>query len=134
MLELAREKGLRIGCAPDTFLGAGLQTCRQLIDAGAIGEPIGATAFMTCRGHENWHPNPDFYYQLGGGPMFDMGPYYLTALVALIGPCGASQVLRASVFPSERSRARQGSVARSLSKFRRTLRRWQILQAELSGR
>ena len=86
MLELAREKGLRIGCTPDTFLGAGLQTCRQLIDAGAIGEPIGETAFMTCRGHENWHPNPDFYYQLGGGPMFDMGPYYLTALVALIGP------------------------------------------------
>jgi predicted dehydrogenase len=86
MLELARKKRLRIGCAPDTFLGAGLQTCRQLIDAGAIGVPIGATAFMTCRGHENWHPDPAFYYQLGGGPMFDMGPYYLTALVALIGP------------------------------------------------
>lgn len=86
MLALAREKGLRVGCAPDTFLGAGLQTCRQLIDAGAIGEPVGATAFMTCRGHESWHPNPAFYYQPGGGPMFDMGPYYLTALVALIGP------------------------------------------------
>jgi predicted dehydrogenase len=86
MLELARARGLRVGCAPDTFLGAGLQTCRQLIDAGAIGEPIGATAFMTCRGHENWHPDPDFYYQVGGGPMFDMGPYYVTALVCLIGP------------------------------------------------
>ena len=86
MLALARDNGLRVGCAPDTFLGAGLQTCRQLIDAGAIGEPVGATAFMTCRGHENWHPNPAFYYQPGGGPMFDMGPYYLTALVALIGP------------------------------------------------
>ena len=86
MLELARAKGLRIGCAPDTFLGAGLQTCRQLMDEGAIGIPIGATAFMTCRGHERWHPDPGFYYQLGGGPMFDMGPYYLTALVALLGP------------------------------------------------
>jgi predicted dehydrogenase len=86
MLELARKKGLRVGCAPDTFLGAGSQTCRQLIDSGAIGTPIGATAFMTCRGHENWHPDPGFYYQPGGGPMFDMGPYYLTALVALIGP------------------------------------------------
>jgi predicted dehydrogenase len=86
MLELAAAKGLRVGCAPDTFLGAALQTCRRLIDDGAIGEPVGAVAFMTCRGHERWHPNPDFYYQRGGGPMFDMGPYYLTALVALIGP------------------------------------------------
>jgi predicted dehydrogenase len=86
MLELARARGVRVGCAPDTFLGAGLQTCRQLIDAGAIGAPLGATAFMVCRGHENWHPDPAFYYQLGGGPMFDMGPYYLTALVSLIGP------------------------------------------------
>ena len=85
MLDLARAKGLRVGCAPDTFLGAGSQTCRQLIDAGAIGTPIGATAFMTCRGSESWHPDPGFYYQLGGGPMFDMGPYYLTALVALLG-------------------------------------------------
>ena len=86
ILELACAKGLRVGCAPDTFLGAGLQTCRQLIDAGAIGVPVGATAFMICHGHENWHPDPAFYYQLGGGPMFDMGPYYLTALVTLIGP------------------------------------------------
>ena len=86
VLELAAAKGLRVGCAPDTFLGAALQTCRQLIDGGAIGEPVGAVAFMTCHGHENWHPDPHFYYQRGGGPMFDMGPYYLTALVALIGP------------------------------------------------
>jgi predicted dehydrogenase len=85
MLDLARAKGLRVGCAPDTFLGAGAQTCRQLIDTGAIGTPIGATAFMTCRGHESWHPDPGFYYQPGGGPMFDMGPYYLTTLVALLG-------------------------------------------------
>ena len=86
LLELARERGVRVGCAPDTFLGGGLQTCRKLIDEGGIGEPVAATAAMVCHGHENWHPNPDFYYQPGGGPMFDMGPYYLTALISLIGP------------------------------------------------
>jgi predicted dehydrogenase len=85
-ISLAKEKGLRVGCAPDTFLGGGLQTCRKLIDDGAIGEPVAATAFMTCHGHESWHPDPEFYYKAGGGPMFDMGPYYLTALVSLVGP------------------------------------------------
>lgn len=86
MLETAASGGLRIGCAPDTFLGAGLQTCRKLIDDGAIGFPVAATAFMLCHGHEGWHPDPEFYYQAGGGPLFDMGPYYLTALVSLLGP------------------------------------------------
>lgn len=86
ILELADQKRLRMGCAPDTFLGAGIQTCRKLLDDGWIGEPIAASAFMTNHGHESWHPDPEFYYQVGGGPMLDMGPYYLTALVALIGP------------------------------------------------
>lgn len=86
MLEMAKAKGVRVGCAPDTFMGAGIQTCVKLINDGWIGEPIGATAFMTCHGHEGWHPDPEFYYKVGGGPMFDMGPYYLTALIALIGP------------------------------------------------
>ena len=86
LVNLAKEKNLRIGCAPDTFLGGGHQTCRKLIDDGVIGEPIAATAFMLCRGHESWHPAPEFYYKAGGGPMFDMGPYYLTALVNMIGP------------------------------------------------
>jgi predicted dehydrogenase len=86
LLQLAREKGVRVGCAPDTFLGGGLQTCRKLIDDGAIGRPVAATAFMVCHGHEHWHPAPEFYYQVGGGPMFDMGPYYLTALVSMLGP------------------------------------------------
>ncbi len=86
LLALAAARGLRIGCAPDTFLGAGLQTCRRLIDEGANGEPVAATAFMLCHGHESWHPAPEFYYQVGGGPLFDMGPYYLTALVTLLGP------------------------------------------------
>ena len=86
MLKLADQKNLRVGCAPDTFLGGGIQTCRKLIDEGAIGQPVAATAFMMSRGHEHWHPNPSFYYKPGGGPMFDMGPYYLTALVNLLGP------------------------------------------------
>ncbi len=86
IVALARERNLRVGCAPDTFLGAGLQTCREVIDAGTIGEPVAATAFMLGHGPEGWHPDPDFYYQVGGGPMFDMGPYYLTALVSMLGP------------------------------------------------
>jgi predicted dehydrogenase len=98
MLALAAAKGVRVGGAPDTFLGGGLQTCRELIDTGAIGTPVAATAFMMSRGHEHWHPNPAFYYQVGGGPMFDMGPYYLTALVSLLGPVqrvtGATRITR----------------------------------------
>ncbi|MDC3416053.1 Gfo/Idh/MocA family protein [Aquibacillus salsiterrae] len=86
ILELAKQKQLYIGNAPDTFLGGGIQTCRKLIDDGWIGESISATAFMMNRGHEHWHPDPAFYYQEGGGPMFDMGPYYITALVSLLGP------------------------------------------------
>ncbi|MFG6150289.1 Gfo/Idh/MocA family protein [Halobacillus sp. B23F22_1] len=86
ILDTAKSKGLMVGNAPDTFLGGGLQTCRKLIDDGMIGKPVSATAFMMIPGHENWHPSPEFYYQKGGGPMFDMGPYYLTALVALMGP------------------------------------------------
>ncbi len=85
LVRMAEEKGLYLGCAPDTFLGAGLQTCRKLIDGGFIGDIVGASAFMLCPGHESWHPDPEFYYKPGGGPMFDMGPYYLTALVDLLG-------------------------------------------------
>lgn len=82
----ARKTGVLVGGAPDTFLGGGIQTCRALIDSGVIGEVVAANAFMLCRGHETWHPSPEFYYEPGGGPMFDMGPYYITALVNLIGP------------------------------------------------
>jgi predicted dehydrogenase len=82
---LARDKGLRIGCAPDTFLGAGLQTCRKLIDEGAIGVPVAGAGFMLNRGPERWHPNPEFFYKKGAGPLFDMGPYYLAAFTALLG-------------------------------------------------
>ena len=86
VIALAKRKNLLIGGAPDTFLGGGIQTSRQLLDDGLIGKPVAGTAFMMCPGHESWHPSPEFYYKLGGGPMFDMGPYYITALVNLLGP------------------------------------------------
>jgi predicted dehydrogenase len=98
-LREARNRNLRVGCAPDTVLGQGIQTCRQLIDEGAIGKPIAATANMMSRGPESWHPNPEFYYQLGGGPLFDMGPYYLTSLVTLLGPLKSVSALGRISFP-----------------------------------
>jgi predicted dehydrogenase len=76
---------LRVGCAPDTVLGGGLQTCRKLIDDGAIGRPVAAVAFMPSHGPEAWHPDPEFFFKPGAGPLFDMGPYYLTALITLLG-------------------------------------------------
>lgn len=98
LIDLAKEKKLRIGCAPDTFLGAGIQTCRKLIEDGFIGTPVGATAHMICRGHESWHPDPEFYYKYGGGPLFDMGPYYLTALVNLLGPVNSIAAMAKTSF------------------------------------
>jgi len=86
LVKAAAKHGLRVGCAPDTFLGGAHQTCRKLIDEGRIGRPIGGTAYFMCPGHERWHPNPAFYYQEGGGPMLDMGPYYITDLVNMLGP------------------------------------------------
>jgi predicted dehydrogenase len=86
VLSAAAERGVLVGGAPDTFMGAGLQTSRALLDAGGIGTVVGGAAAMHCRGHEFWHPDPAFYYARGGGPLFDMGPYYITALVALLGP------------------------------------------------
>jgi predicted dehydrogenase len=86
ILKAAAEKGVRVGCAPDTFLGGGLQTSRKLIDDGWIGRPVAAVAFFTAHGPEAWHPNPEFFYKFGAGPMLDLGPYYLTALVNLLGP------------------------------------------------
>jgi len=86
VLAEAEKRNLRVGSAPGTFLGGGLQTCRKLIDDGMIGDPVACTAFMMSHGHESWHPDPAYYYQIGAGPMFDMGPYYLTALTTLLGP------------------------------------------------
>ncbi|WP_323132302.1 Gfo/Idh/MocA family protein [Kineococcus indalonis] len=86
VVKAAAAAGLRVGCAPDTVLGTGVQTARAVLDAGEIGVAHSATAFMTTPGHERWHPSPDFYYQPGGGPLLDMGPYYITSLVHLLGP------------------------------------------------
>jgi predicted dehydrogenase len=86
VMDLAAEKNLRVGCAPDTFLGGGHQTARKAIDDGAIGVPVAGSAFFMCPGHERWHPAPGFYYLRGGGPMLDMGPYYITDLINLLGP------------------------------------------------
>ena len=86
VVRAAAAAGVRLGCAPDTVLGTGIQTARAFIDAGEVGRPLAATAVMATPGHERWHPNPDFYYQPGGGPLLDMGPYYVTALVQLLGP------------------------------------------------
>ena len=85
LVKIAEEKGLFLGGAPDTFMGAGIQTCRKLIDEGVIGEIVGGRFALPCHGMETWHPDPDFYYQEGGGPLFDMGPYYITAMINLLG-------------------------------------------------
>ena len=89
LLRVAEETGLRVGSAPDTVLGTGVQTARNLLDSGRIGRPVGAAANWWAPGHEAWHPSPEFYYQAGGGPLLDMGPYYLTTLVSLFGPVTA---------------------------------------------
>ncbi|MDR2783079.1 MAG: Gfo/Idh/MocA family oxidoreductase [Treponema sp.] len=86
LLKTAAENKVRVGCAPDTFLGAGMQTCRKLLDDGWIGRPIAGAAFVMNHGMEAWHPSPEAFYKTGGGPLFDVGPYYLTALVNLLGP------------------------------------------------
>lgn len=99
LVELAKKTGLHMGGAPDTFLGAGIQTCRKLIDDGVIGDVIGANCAMVCHGHETWHPDPEFYYKRGGGPMLDMGPYYVTALVQLIGEAKGVMGMTKKSFP-----------------------------------
>ncbi|MBF0279820.1 MAG: Gfo/Idh/MocA family oxidoreductase [SAR324 cluster bacterium] len=98
LLDLAKEKGLRVGCAPDTSLGGGLQTIKKLIHDGWIGKAISGTAHMMSRGPESWHPNPGFFYEKGGGPMFDMGPYYLTTLVSLLGPVQSLTAITKTTF------------------------------------
>ena len=84
LVELAKARGVRVGCAPDTFMGQGIQTAIDALASGAIGTPVAATAAMRSRGPEGWHPSPAFFFKPGGGPMLDMGPYYLTALAATL--------------------------------------------------
>jgi predicted dehydrogenase len=101
MLELADSLRLRVGSAPDTVLGTGIQTARQVLDVGMIGRPIAAAVHWSVPGHEMWHPSPRFYYKPGGGPLFDMGPYYLTSLLTFFGP-----VLRVSGIATRSDRER----------------------------
>jgi predicted dehydrogenase len=89
LLATAQDAGLRLGCAPDTFLGPGLQTARRIIEKGDIGQPLTALTLMQSPGPESWHPNPAFLFQEGAGPLFDIGPYYLTTLVQTFGPVAA---------------------------------------------
>lgn len=99
LLREAAQRGLQVGCAPDTVLGAGLQTCRKAIDDGLIGEPLAAAAFFMTRGPEIWHPDPVFLYEPGAGPLFDIGVYYLSALVNLLGPVRCASAMGRVLFP-----------------------------------
>ncbi|AML51393.1 Gfo/Idh/MocA family protein [Falsihalocynthiibacter arcticus] len=112
LASLAKRKNLRVGCAPDTFLGGSHQTARKAVDAGTIGAALAGSCYMMCPGHEAWHPNPGFYYQTGGGPLMDMGPYYITALINMIGSIEAvTGVAKASYAKREiASGPRQGEV------------------------
>lgn len=93
LVQRAAEKGLRVGIAPDTVLGRGVQSALRAIARGDIGQPLAATTTMQGPGPDQWHQNPDFFFQRGAGPIFDMGPYYLTTLVNVFG-----SVTRASAF------------------------------------
>lgn len=86
---LAQDRGLRLGSAPDTFLGGAHQAARAVIDAGEVGRITSGTCHVLSKGMEHWHPNPDFFFVQGGGPILDLGPYYITNLIQLIGPVGA---------------------------------------------
>lgn len=114
LLDAAGRAGLRVGSAPDTFLGGAHQTARKLLDDGEIGRPLSGTAFMMNHGHEHWHPDPAFYYEPGGGPMLDMGPYYLTNLVNLLGPVASVTGVAAAGYPERTigSEKRRGQTMR----------------------
>jgi predicted dehydrogenase len=99
ILEMAKEKGLHAGSAPDTFLGGGLQTVRRLLDEGVIGEPVAVNAALLGHGMEAWHPDPFFFFQPGAGPLFDVGVYYVTALTSLLGPFASVSALARASFP-----------------------------------
>ncbi len=96
--DLASARGLRAGSAPDTFMGGSHQQARSVIDAGTVGRIIGGTCHIMSHGMEHWHPNPDFFFQPGGGPVLDMGPYYITNLIQLIGPVRAVSAMTSATF------------------------------------
>jgi len=100
VLAEAARQGLKVGCAPDTVLGSGTQAARRIIESGAIGTPLYGKLHMGGAGHEHWHPNPEFYYKQGGGPMLDMGPYYLSALIQMLGPIKSVEGRAVTGFPT----------------------------------
>jgi len=100
LVDLAAKKGLRLGSAPDTFLGGAHQAARAAIDAGSIGQVIAGTCHVMSHGMEQWHPNPDFFFAPGGGPVLDLGPYYITNLIQLIGPVKSVASLANASFPT----------------------------------
>jgi len=112
LMQAAAGRGLRVGCAPDTFLGAAHQACRRVIDAGTIGRPVAGAAVVASHGMEHWHPNPAFFFQRGGGPIHDVGPYYVTQLVNLLGPVArvAAQTSMGSPTRTVTSEPRSGEV------------------------
>ena len=105
IMALAKAKGLYLGAAPDTFMGGRLQTCRALIEDGTLGEIVGAGAYCLYHGAEHFHPNPYFFYQPGGGPLLDIGPYYMTALLSLMGPVKRVSAMSSRTFPTRRIEA-----------------------------
>jgi predicted dehydrogenase len=109
LLAAAAERGVRVAGAPDTFLGAGLQSAVRALDAGVIGRPVAAAITTRSLGPESWHPNPAFFYQPGGGPLFDIGPYHLTALVTALGP--VTRVAATATRAHERRRVGSGPLA-----------------------
>lgn len=112
LIDAAKAKGVRVGSAPDTFLGGGHQTVRELVDSGRAGRIVGGSAFFAVPGHEYWHPDPAFYYDVGGGPVLDMGPYYITDLVNILGPVARVQALSSTVSAERpvRSEPRKGQM------------------------
>jgi predicted dehydrogenase len=96
--KLAHERGLRVGSAPDTFFGGAHQAARAAVDGGEVGQIVGGTCHVMSHGMESWHPNPDFFFQPGGGPILDLGPYYISNLVQLIGPVKAVTAMASASF------------------------------------
>jgi predicted dehydrogenase len=102
LLAAAGRRGVRVGCAPATWMGGTWQTCRELVDTGVLGRPVGASMLWLDRGYESWHPRPRSYYQRGAGPMLDIGPYYITALVLLFGAVRRVSGFAATAIPERR--------------------------------
>ena len=125
LLEQARAAGVRVGCAPDTMLGAGIQSARRLIASGAIGTPISALTLLQGPGPESWHPDPEFLFAKGAGPLFDLGPYYLSVLATLFGPDhpGGRDQPPGARHPGDRLRAR-ARVPSSTWRCRPSYRPW----------